>query len=147
MSYTGSQFHGLCGDTQCSKCLVRMLSVVKANFANLVDLCSTFISTYPQLFNSIYKIYFNKWHSFPPPLLGMLRHWLIIPNNCKNGHDNDAADDVGDLWRESYPCQAQLGILPLGEMMVVMRLGILPLSDGPKQLTTTHLAQYQLALF
>ena len=59
---TGSQFHGLDGDTQCSKCLVRMLSVVKANFANLGDLCSTFISTYPQLFNSIYKIYFS-WSS------------------------------------------------------------------------------------
>ena len=147
---TGSQFHGLDGDTQCSKCLVRMLSVVKATFANLADLCSTFISTYPQLFNSIYKIYFNKCHSFPPSLLGMLRQWLIIPNNCKNGHDNDVvldvADDNDDSWRESYPCQAQLGILPLGEMMA-MRLGILPLSDGPKQLTTTHLAQYQLALF
>ena len=62
---TGSQFHGFNGNTQCSKCLVRMLSVVKATFANLVDLCSTFISTYPQLFNSIYKIYFNKWHSYP----------------------------------------------------------------------------------
>ena len=146
---TGSQFHGFNGNTQCSKCLVRMLSVVKATFANLVDLCS-FISTYPQLFNSIYKIYSNKWHSFPPPLLGVLRHWLIIPNNCKNGRDNgvvlDVAEDVGDSWCESYPCQALSGILPLGEMMA-MRLGILPLSDGPKQLTTTHLAQYQLALF
>ena len=34
---------------------------------------------------------------------------LIIPNNCKNGHDNDvvldAAEDVGDSWRDSYPWQ------------------------------------------
>ena len=84
------------------------------------------------------------------PLLEELKRWLFIPNNCKNGNDNDvvldAADDVGDSWRESYPWEALLGILPLGEMMV-MRLGLLPLSDGPKQLTTTHLAQYQLALF
>ena len=58
--------------------------------------------------------------------------------------------NLQDLFQQmallSYPWQALLGILPLGEMMV-MRLGLLPLSDGPKQLTTTHLAQYQLALF
>ena len=159
----GSQFHGFNGNTQCSKCLVRMLSVVQETFANLVDLCSTFISTYPQHLNPIYKISFNKWHSFFlfffffcfqmalfSPLLEELKRWLFIPNNCKNGHDNDvvldAADDVGDSWRESYPWEALLGTLPLGEM-IVMRLGILPLSDGPKQLKTTHLAQYQLALF
>ena len=56
--------------------------------------------------------------------------------------------NVQDLFQQmallSYPWEALLRILPLGEMM---RLGILPLSDGPKQLTTTHLAQYQLALF
>ena len=58
--------------------------------------------------------------------------------------------NLQDLFQQmallSYPWQAQLGILPFGEM-IVMRLGLLPLSVGPKQLKTTHLAQYQLALF